>query len=149
MFSSVLLHSFHLFFDVREWCLHDVWRPVPTRLVHLFLRLLLPRGPYLTLVGSGLAQAWGWECTAGQVVGPTWSCAGGCAYTGSQASLKDQMSLSLRPYEPKGISWVWLYAQIEGLRGVMHIPRSGTKHTTQRKESSKKIKVNKNNQEED
>lgn len=126
LFSSVLLQSFHHFFDVREWCLHDVWRPVPTRLVHLLLRLLLRRGLYLTPADSGLAQAWGLECMAGQVVGQTWSCAGGCAYTGSQASLRDQMSLSLRPYELKGISWVWLCAQIEGLRGALRIPRSGT-----------------------
>lgn len=94
---------------------------------------LLPRGPYLTPAGSGLAQALGWVCTAGQAVALTWSCAGGCAYTRSQASLRDQMSPSLGPYELKGISWVWLCAQTEGWRGALHSPRSGTTHTTQRK----------------
>lgn len=133
--SSVLLQSFHLLFDVRELCLHDVWRPVPMHLVRLHHHhlLLLPRGPYLTLAGSGHAQAWGWACTAGRVVGLTWFCAGGYAYTGSRASLRDQMSLSLGPSELKGISLVWLCAQTEGWRGALHSPHSGTIHTTQRK----------------
>lgn len=62
------------------------------------------------------------------------------------------MSLSLGPYEQKGISWVWLCAQTEGWRGALHSHHSGTKYIVQRKglreESSKKIKVNEKNQEE-
>lgn len=94
---------------------------------------LLPRGPYLTPAGSEHAQAWGWGCRGGLAVAQTWSCAGGCAYTGSQASLRDQMSPSSGPFELKGISWVWFCAQTEAWTGALHSPRSGTAYTTNQK----------------
>lgn len=128
-FSSYFLQRSIL--DVREWCLHDVWRPVPTAPAHLHHRGLCP-----TLVGSGLALVWGWACRVGRAAGPTWSCAGGCAYTGSRASLRDRMNLFSRPCGPRGISWAWLCARTAGWRGAPRNPHSGT---TQRGE---KIKVN-------
>lgn len=138
--SSVLLQSFHLGFCVRELCLHDVWRPVPTHLVHIH-QLHLHHCPYLTPAGSGPAQAWGWVCRAGRVVGLTWFCAGGCAYTGSRASLRDQRSLSLAPSELKAISLVWPCAQIEGWRDALRSPHSGTTHTHTTQRMGQKIRA--------
>lgn len=114
--------------NVREWYRHDAWRPVPKHLVRPLLHLHL-RDLYPTPAGSGLAQAWDWECKAGRAAGPTWSCAGACACTGSQAWQRDQTSLSLGPYERKWISWVWLCAQTGEWRGALRSPRSGTTHT--------------------
>lgn len=124
--------------DVREWCLHGVWRSVPTVPAHLLHFHLLPhhRGLCLTLAGSGHAQVWGWACRVGRAAGPTWSCAGGCACTGSRASLRGRTNLFSRPCEPRGISWAWLCARTEGWRGVPRSPHSGTA------QRGKKIKVN-------
>lgn len=125
---------------IRESCLHDVWRPVPMHLVRLHrLHFLLLHGLYPTLVGSGLALASGWGCTAGRVVAPTLFCEGGCAYTRNQALPRDQMSLFLGPSEPKGISLVWLCAQTEGWRGEQHSPHSETTHTPKRQRHKPRV----------